>query len=39
MLDEAIKMLGPMDKAKADPDINKNVDAVHDLLAKESKCI
>lgn len=32
MLDEAIKMLGPVEKAKADPNLNKRVDLVHDLL-------
>lgn len=34
MIDEALRMLGPMEKAKADPALNKNVDAVHDLLSR-----
>lgn len=38
MLDESIKMLGPVGKAKGSPVLNQNVDAVHDLLSKEAEC-
>jgi hypothetical protein len=39
MLDEAIRMLGPMEKAKADTNVAAKVDFVHDLLSKESHCM